>query len=214
MRSSTSSTARSSRATARRSSSRPTTRSAPRTRPLIAARAGSGQARSSSSAPRRRPSRAFIDGYQDYFERHNARVGGSKKHARSAAARRAGAGARAVRARPQARGRAHRRRSRARPRSHASPTPRRSAASSRSPKPTCSTCEYWPLEQAKLGKAKEPPLAGQVVAITGAGGAIGAATAQAFAAAGAEVALLDVELTRPPNRRRRSGATPCRSPAT
>ncbi len=56
-------------------------------------------------------------------------------------------------------------------------------------------CEYWPLEQAKLGRRKELPLAGQIVAVTGAGGAIGAATAQAFAAAGAEVALLDVDLT-------------------
>ncbi len=54
-------------------------------------------------------------------------------------------------------------------------------------------CEYWPLEQAKLGTRKEPPLAGQVAAITGAGGAIGAATAKCFAAAGAEVALLDVD---------------------
>jgi rhamnose utilization protein RhaD (predicted bifunctional aldolase and dehydrogenase)/NAD(P)-dependent dehydrogenase (short-subunit alcohol dehydrogenase family) len=54
-------------------------------------------------------------------------------------------------------------------------------------------CEYWPLEQAKLGARKEPPLAGQVAAITGAGGAIGAATAKCFAAAGAEVALLDVD---------------------
>jgi rhamnose utilization protein RhaD (predicted bifunctional aldolase and dehydrogenase)/NAD(P)-dependent dehydrogenase (short-subunit alcohol dehydrogenase family) len=53
-------------------------------------------------------------------------------------------------------------------------------------------CEYWPLEQAKLGTKKELPLAGQVAAITGAGGAIGSATAKAFAAAGAEVALLDV----------------------
>lgn len=53
-------------------------------------------------------------------------------------------------------------------------------------------CEYWPPEQIKLGQAKELPLAGQVAAITGAGGAIGAATARAFAAAGAEVALLDV----------------------
>ena len=52
--------------------------------------------------------------------------------------------------------------------------------------------EYWPIEQAKLGSLKEPPLAGQVVAITGAAGAIGAATARAFANAGAEVALLDV----------------------
>jgi rhamnose utilization protein RhaD (predicted bifunctional aldolase and dehydrogenase)/NAD(P)-dependent dehydrogenase (short-subunit alcohol dehydrogenase family) len=54
-------------------------------------------------------------------------------------------------------------------------------------------CEYWPLEQAKLGTKKELPLAGQVAAITGAGGAIGSATAKAFAAAGAEVALLDVD---------------------
>jgi rhamnose utilization protein RhaD (predicted bifunctional aldolase and dehydrogenase)/NAD(P)-dependent dehydrogenase (short-subunit alcohol dehydrogenase family) len=53
--------------------------------------------------------------------------------------------------------------------------------------------EYWSLEQAKLGHAKEPPLAGQVAVITGAGGAIGAATAKAFAAAGAEVALLDID---------------------
>jgi rhamnose utilization protein RhaD (predicted bifunctional aldolase and dehydrogenase)/NAD(P)-dependent dehydrogenase (short-subunit alcohol dehydrogenase family) len=54
-------------------------------------------------------------------------------------------------------------------------------------------CEYWSLEQAKLGSAKEPPLAGQVAMITGAGGAIGAATARAFAAAGAEVALMDLD---------------------
>jgi rhamnose utilization protein RhaD (predicted bifunctional aldolase and dehydrogenase)/NAD(P)-dependent dehydrogenase (short-subunit alcohol dehydrogenase family) len=54
-------------------------------------------------------------------------------------------------------------------------------------------CEYWSLEQAKLGSAKELPLAGQIAAITGAGGGIGAAAAKAFAAAGAEVALLDVD---------------------
>jgi rhamnose utilization protein RhaD (predicted bifunctional aldolase and dehydrogenase)/NAD(P)-dependent dehydrogenase (short-subunit alcohol dehydrogenase family) len=54
-------------------------------------------------------------------------------------------------------------------------------------------CEYWSLEQAKLGSAKEPPLAGQVAVITGAGGAIGFTTAKAFAAAGAEVALLDLD---------------------
>jgi rhamnose utilization protein RhaD (predicted bifunctional aldolase and dehydrogenase)/NAD(P)-dependent dehydrogenase (short-subunit alcohol dehydrogenase family) len=55
-------------------------------------------------------------------------------------------------------------------------------------------CEYWSLEQAKLGSAKELPLAGQAAAITGAGGGIGAATAKAFAAAGAEVALFDVDV--------------------
>lgn len=53
--------------------------------------------------------------------------------------------------------------------------------------------EYWSLEQAKLGNAKELPLAGQVGVITGAAGAIGSATAKAFAAAGAEVALLDID---------------------
>jgi rhamnose utilization protein RhaD (predicted bifunctional aldolase and dehydrogenase)/NAD(P)-dependent dehydrogenase (short-subunit alcohol dehydrogenase family) len=52
--------------------------------------------------------------------------------------------------------------------------------------------EYWSLEQAKLGAAAERPLAGQIVAVTGAGSGIGAATAKAFAAAGAEVALLDL----------------------
>jgi len=67
-------------------------------------------------------------------------------------------------------------------------------------------CEYWPLEQAKLaptlassagggGLGRGLPLAGQIAAITGAGGAIGAATARAFAAAGADVALLDVNFS-------------------
>jgi rhamnose utilization protein RhaD (predicted bifunctional aldolase and dehydrogenase)/NAD(P)-dependent dehydrogenase (short-subunit alcohol dehydrogenase family) len=54
--------------------------------------------------------------------------------------------------------------------------------------------DYWPLELAKLGQRKMLPLAGQVAAITGAAGAIGAATARAFAAAGASVALLDLDL--------------------
>jgi rhamnose utilization protein RhaD (predicted bifunctional aldolase and dehydrogenase)/NAD(P)-dependent dehydrogenase (short-subunit alcohol dehydrogenase family) len=53
--------------------------------------------------------------------------------------------------------------------------------------------EYWSLEQAKLGSAREAPLAGQVAVITGAAGAIGFATARVFAAAGAEVALLDID---------------------
>jgi rhamnose utilization protein RhaD (predicted bifunctional aldolase and dehydrogenase)/NAD(P)-dependent dehydrogenase (short-subunit alcohol dehydrogenase family) len=51
--------------------------------------------------------------------------------------------------------------------------------------------EYWSLEQAKLGKAVEKPLARQVVLVTGGGGAIGAATARAFARQGADVAVLD-----------------------
>ena len=53
--------------------------------------------------------------------------------------------------------------------------------------------EYWSLEQAKLGKSKEKRLARRVVVVTGGGGAIGAATARAFAAEGAEVAVLDVD---------------------
>src|SRR3954468_9305884 len=53
--------------------------------------------------------------------------------------------------------------------------------------------EYWSLEQAKLGGARQAPLAGQVVVIAGAAGAIGFATASAFAAAGAEAALLDID---------------------
>ncbi len=76
-------------------------------------------------------------------------------------------------------------------------------------------CEYWPLEQAKLGARKELPLAGQIAAITGAAGAIGAATAKAFAAAGAEVALLDVNLAaRARAGRSRSAAGACRCNAT
>src|SRR5216683_2912789 len=54
--------------------------------------------------------------------------------------------------------------------------------------------EYWSLEQAKLGKAAEKPLARQVAIITGGGSGIGAATAAAMARAGAEVAVLDREL--------------------
>jgi rhamnose utilization protein RhaD (predicted bifunctional aldolase and dehydrogenase)/NAD(P)-dependent dehydrogenase (short-subunit alcohol dehydrogenase family) len=65
--------------------------------------------------------------------------------------------------------------------------------------------EYWSLEQAKLGAAKELPLAGQVAVITGAGGTIGAATAKAFAAAGAEVALLDVDASAVKDRARTIG---------
>jgi rhamnose utilization protein RhaD (predicted bifunctional aldolase and dehydrogenase)/NAD(P)-dependent dehydrogenase (short-subunit alcohol dehydrogenase family) len=53
--------------------------------------------------------------------------------------------------------------------------------------------EYWSLEQAKLSAAAEKPLAGQIAVITGAGGTIGAATGKAFARAGGEVALLDVD---------------------
>ena len=54
-------------------------------------------------------------------------------------------------------------------------------------------CEYWSLEQAKLGKGKTPPFEGQIVMITGGAGAIGLATAKAFAAKGANIVLVDLE---------------------
>jgi len=53
--------------------------------------------------------------------------------------------------------------------------------------------EYWSLEQAKLGQGREPPLARQVAVVTGGAGAIGLATAKALADQGAEVALLDLD---------------------
>ena len=51
--------------------------------------------------------------------------------------------------------------------------------------------EYWSLEQAKLGKSNEKSLSRQVCVITGGGSGIGAATAKAMAAEGAEIAILD-----------------------
>ena len=53
--------------------------------------------------------------------------------------------------------------------------------------------EYWSLELAKFGARKARPLEGQIAVITGAGGAIGAASAKLFELAGAEVALLDFD---------------------
>lgn len=53
--------------------------------------------------------------------------------------------------------------------------------------------EYWSLEQAKLAGAKPKPFTGQVVIVTGGAGAIGSATARAFAREGAHVAVLDLD---------------------
>lgn len=53
--------------------------------------------------------------------------------------------------------------------------------------------EYWSLEQAKLGAKKPPVMAGRVVMVTGGAGGIGLATAQAFAALGANTFLVDLQ---------------------
>ena len=52
--------------------------------------------------------------------------------------------------------------------------------------------ESWSVEQAKLNRNRTP-LAGQVAVVSGGAGAIGAATAREFAAAGAAIAVLDVD---------------------
>lgn len=53
--------------------------------------------------------------------------------------------------------------------------------------------EYWSLEQAKLGKGKEPKLARRIAVVTGGASGIGRATAQALRREGAEVVILDLE---------------------
>lgn len=53
--------------------------------------------------------------------------------------------------------------------------------------------EYWPLELAKLGAVKSPPLAGQVALVTGAAGAIGCGIVETLLEHGACVYATDVD---------------------
>jgi NAD(P)-dependent dehydrogenase (short-subunit alcohol dehydrogenase family) len=53
--------------------------------------------------------------------------------------------------------------------------------------------EYWGPQQKKLGRVFPPPLQGQVAVVTGAGGAIGLGIADCLLAAGAVVAISDID---------------------
>ncbi|MFL5395546.1 MAG: SDR family NAD(P)-dependent oxidoreductase, partial [Myxococcales bacterium] len=53
--------------------------------------------------------------------------------------------------------------------------------------------EYWSLEQAKLGKEAEKPLARQVALVTGAAGAIGVGICTELLRAGAHVVMADID---------------------
>jgi rhamnose utilization protein RhaD (predicted bifunctional aldolase and dehydrogenase)/NAD(P)-dependent dehydrogenase (short-subunit alcohol dehydrogenase family) len=56
--------------------------------------------------------------------------------------------------------------------------------------------EYWSLQQKKLGSQPPPPLAAQVAFVSGAGGAIGVGVAERLLAAGAVVAISDIDEAR------------------
>jgi rhamnose utilization protein RhaD (predicted bifunctional aldolase and dehydrogenase)/NAD(P)-dependent dehydrogenase (short-subunit alcohol dehydrogenase family) len=64
------------------------------------------------------------------------------------------------------------------------------------PEPDIFDIEYWSLEQAKLGAVTEKPLARRIAVVTGGASGIGAATAAAFAKEGAEVVVLDRDVSK------------------
>ena len=142
--------------------------------PLIVAAPASRQARGIQRNGTREAVADFVAHYKDYFARNNARVRRHQDHARSAAARGAGAGPRTVRPRPLEKGCAHRRRSRrGRGRDHH----RR-----RGDRPLRVDLRSRHVRHANIGRSNRPSSArprrsrspARSRSITGAGGAIGA----------------------------------------
>ncbi len=64
------------------------------------------------------------------------------------------------------------------------------------PEPDIFDIEYWSLEQAKLNSTAEKPLARRIAVVTGGASGIGAATASAFAKEGAEVVVVDRDVSK------------------